>query len=375
MISARSAFFRPTWAEVNLAAIAANLKAIRSRVRPARVLFVVKGNAYGHGLAAVGRCAQNEGLVWGLGVSSVEEGIAARQAGVRLPVLVLGSLYPFESFEAAIEHRLTPTVASVEGARKLKEAARKARATRPVACHLKLDTGMGRIGMRWPTGLDVVRSILAEPSLRLEGVYTHMAASDTSRAFTLQQLAIFERARRDILALGAKPLFHAANSAAALNMPASRLDLVRPGIAVYGLLGKGLTPALRLKSRIVFIKNVRAHTPISYGLGFRTRRPSRIATLPIGYADGVPRALSNKADVLVQGRRCPIVGAITMDMLMIDVTGLAGVRVGEEAVLLGRQGRQEITAGELARRAGTISYEIVTSVSARVPSVYVAERS
>jgi alanine racemase len=345
---------------------------MKSCIGRSRILFVIKGNAYGHGLAAVGRAAEASGLVYGLGVSSIEEGIAVRDAGVKLPILVLGSLYPFESFQAALEYRLTPTVASLEGARRLKEAARKSGRTQRIPCHLKLDTGMGRIGVRWPAGLQVVESILAEPQLHLQGVYTHFACAETNRAFTMLQLKSFLQARRDILQLGARPLFHAANSAAAIKVPPSRLDMARPGLAVYGLFGKGFRPVLGLKSRIVFIKNVKSRTPLSYGGTFRTRRPSRIATLPIGYADGVPRSLSNKAQVLVQGHRCPVAGTITMDMLMIDVTGIPGVRVGEEAVLIGRQGRQDISASELAHLAGTIPYELVTGISARVPRLYSA---
>jgi alanine racemase len=371
--SARPRFFRPTWAEVDLGALAANLRSMKTCLGRSRLLFVIKGNAYGHGLAAVSRAAEASGSVFGLGVSSIEEGITVRDAGVRLPILVLGSLYPFESFRAALEYHLIPTVASLEGARRLKEAVRSFGKTQRIPCHLKLDTGMGRIGVRWPAGLQVVESILAEPRLHLQGVYTHFACADTNRAFTLLQLKTFLQARHDILQLGGHPFFHAANSAAAIKIPSSRLDMARPGLAVYGLFGRDFRPVLSLKSRIVFIKNVKARTPLSYGGTFRTRRPSRIATLPIGYADGVPRSLSNRAQVLVQGRRCPVAGTISMDMLMIDATGIPGVRVGEEAVLIGRQGRQEISAPELAQLAGTIPYEIVTGISARVPRLYAAK--
>ena len=369
-MSSRPRFFRPTWAEVDLKALTSNLRSIQSRVGRSRVLFVIKGNAYGHGLAAVSRAAQASGLVYGLGVSSVEEGVMVRDAGVKLPILVLGSLYPFESFQAALEYRLTPTVASLDGARQLKEALRQSSKTQHVACHLKLDTGMGRIGVRWPAGMHVVESILAEPRLQLQGVYTHFACAEPNRAFTMSQLKQFLLARHDILHLGIHPLFHAANSAAALKIPTTRLDMVRSGGAAYGLFSNHLKPVMSLKSCIVFIKNVKSQTPLSYDGTFRTRRPSRIATLPIGYADGVPRTLSNKACVLVRGRRCPIVGTITMDMLMIDITGIPQVQVGEEAVLIGRQGAQDISIFDLADLAGTIPYEIATGISARVPRLY-----
>jgi len=261
------------------------------------------------------------------------------------------------------------------------EAAKKAyapaRRFRPLRCHLKLDTGMGRIGVSWPAGLRVAERLRDERGVELEGVYTHLACADADPVFTRLQLERFREALKGLSQAGVRiPLAHAANSAAALLHPASRFDLVRPGLLAYGLFGEGFEPVLSLKTRVVFLKNVRAGTPLSYGALYRTRRPSRIATLPIGYADGLPRLLSIPrqgrpgAAALVRGRRCPIVGAVSMDMTLLDVTGVPDVRVGEEAVLIGRSGSEEVTASELAGWARTIPYEVVTGLKARVPRVY-----
>ena len=363
-------FFRPTWAEVDLNALLFNQRRFKA-LMPAgtKVMFVVKGDAYGHGAIPLARWTQERrGADW-LGVSSVEEGIALREAGVRMPILVLGSLYPFETFLAGVQYQLTPTVASLEGAQRLAEVARLV--GRPVRCHLKLDTGMGRIGMGWPSGLAVARTIRATEGLSLEGVYTHLACADSDPEFTRLQLRRFKAALADIARAGIRVrLRHAANSAAALRTPASRLDLVRPGLALYGLAGSGFKPVLTLKTRLVYLKTVQAGSPIGYGATYRARRRSRIATLPIGYADGLPRLLSNRGKVLVRGAACPIVGMISMDMAMIDVTAVPGARVGDEAVLIGGAGAGRIGFGDWARWSKTIPYEVATRLGSRVPRVY-----
>lgn len=364
-------FFRPTWAEVDLRRLKTNLRAFRSRLpRGTRLMFVVKGNAYGHGAAAAAAAAESSGLADWLGISSVEEGIALREARVRLPMLVLGSLYPFESFLAAVEYGLTPTVSSLEAAQRL--AAVSKRLGRRVRCHLKIETGMGRIGMSPQAALGVVQYLLGQRSVAIEGIYTHLSCAETSPVFTRAQLLKFKKALSAIMGLGCRPaLRHAANSAAALKFSESRWDMVRPGIALYGLYD-GFEPVLSLKSKVVFIKNVPKGTPISYGAAFRTRRPSRIATVPVGYADGISRALSNRGRVLLGGRRCPIIGRVTMDMLMVDATRSPQVRVGDEAVLIGSQNGGRITAQEIARTLGTIPYEVTSAISARVPRVYLS---
>ncbi|MFI5346309.1 MAG: alanine racemase [Elusimicrobiota bacterium] len=361
-------FFRPTWAEVDTAAIERNLRRIRAKMAPGvKIMFVVKGNAYGHDAALCARAAQRSRSADWLGVSSVEEGVALRDAGVRLPILVLGSLYPFESVLAAVAHDLTPAVASLESARRLVEVAQKLQ--RRVDCHVKVDTGMGRIGAGPEAALGIVRYLSRLKAVRVQGIYTHLADAENGAQFTALQLKRFRSVIAVLTREGIRPpLVHAANSAGALKRPGSRFDLVRPGLAAYGLY-PGFEPALTLKSKIIFLKTVPKDTPISYGGTWRARRPSRVATLPIGYADGYARALSNKASVLVGGRRCPVVGRVTMDQTMIDVTSVPSTRVGDDAVLIGRQGRAEIGATELARLCGTIPYETATAISARVPRV------
>ncbi|OGS12698.1 MAG: alanine racemase [Elusimicrobia bacterium RIFOXYA2_FULL_58_8] len=364
-----TSIFRPTRAEVRLSAVRKNLQKIKVAAGPARVLFVVKANAYGHGAAALAGLAEREKLAWGFGVSSVEEGLALRSAGIKNPVLVLGSLYPFESFVEAINAGLTVTIASLDAARQVKEAA--AKLGKKAVCHIKLETGMGRIGARKPSVLKIYDELSGSGDVSVEGMYTHLSSADCDPEYTGLQLSIFGETAAGLEDRGARGLvLHAANSGAALKCPVSRMDMVRCGIAAYGL-ADGFEPALALKSRIVFVKNVREGAFISYDKSFRAGRPMKIATIPAGYGDGYLRRFSNRADILVGGRRCRVLGNVTMDMVMADVTAVKEAAVGSEAVLLGRQGGQEITAQELAGLADTITYEIVTLISARVPRVYV----
>lgn len=361
-------FFRPTWAEVDLAAVERNLRRIRAKM-PAgvKVMFVVKGNAYGHDAALCALAAQRSRAADWLGVSSVEEGVALRDAGARLPILILGSLYPFESVLAAVAHDLTPIVASQESARRLAEVAQKL--GRRVDCHVKVDTGMGRIGAGPEAALGVARYLSRLKAVRVQGIYTHLADADGDSSFTAEQLKRFRRVLSALDREGLRPpLVHAANSAGALRHPGARFDLVRPGLAAYGLY-PGFEPALTLKSKIVFLKTVAKGTPVSYGRTWRAKRPSRVATLPIGYADGYARAFSNRASVLAGGRRCPVIGRVTMDQTMIDVTGVPEARVGDDVVLIGRQGRAEVGVPELSRLRGTIPYETAAAISSRVPRV------
>jgi alanine racemase len=293
--------------------------------------------------------------------------VALREAGVKLPVLVLGSLYPFESFLAAAEFELTPTVASLESARRLAAAAEKLK--RRVACHLKIETGMSRIGVRPAAAAGVAAYLAERPLVRVEGVYTHFSCAESDAAFTRRQLALFRDALKAVSQFVRVPLRHAANSEGALRYPAGRYDMVRPGLAIYGNV-RGFEPVLSLKTKVVFLKTVPKGTAIGYGATFRAREVSRIATVPVGYADGFPRGLSNKGSVLLRGRRCPIVGNISMDMAMVNATGAPAVAVGDDAVLIGAQGRERITAGELASALGTIPYEVTCAISSRVPRVY-----
>ena len=279
----------------------------------------------------------------------------------------LGSLYPFESVLAAAAHDLTPIVASLESARRVAEAAMRLRRT--INIHVKVDTGMGRIGLRPEAALSLLRELTALKGIRVQGLYTHMAKAEDDRAFTGRQLSAFQKVLKALDKEGLRPpLVHAANSAAALRHAGARFDLVRPGLAAYGLY-EGFAPVLSLKSKIVYIKTVPKSATVSYGATWRAKRDSRIATLPIGYGDGYPRSLSNKASVLVGGKRCPVVGRVTMDQIMIDVTDAPRARVGDDVVLIGRQDGSSVTAAELARLSGTIPYETATALSSRVPRV------
>jgi len=363
-------FFRPTWAEIDLGALVGNLRLLRKRVGPrVKIMFVVKANAYGHDAVLCSLAAQKARAADWLGVSSVEEGLALRTAGVKLPILILGSLYPFESVLAAAAHDLTPIVASLESAKRVAEAALRLR--RKINIHVKVDTGMGRIGLRPEAALALMRDLSRLKGIKVQGIYTHMAKAEDDAAFTTRQLKAFNGVVKSLTAEGLRPpLVHAANSAATLRQPGARYDLVRPGLAAYGLY-EGFDPVLTLKSKIVYIKTAPAGATVSYGATWRAKRVSRIATLPIGYGDGYPRALSNRASVLVGGKRCPVVGRVTMDQTMIDVTGAPGARVGDDAVLIGRQNGASVAAAELARLCGTIPYETATALSSRVPRVAV----
>ena len=360
--------YRPTWAEISLSAIRNNLKKLAAIAAPAKILFIVKANSYGHGASVLARMAEKEELVSYFGVSSVEEGAELRKSGIKKPILVLGSLYPFRTIVAAIRHKLTITVASADMARQLIQASNKLR--RKVECHLKLETGMGRIGARRPAAVKIYRMLSASQYVHLSGMYTHFSSADCSEEYTRKQLAIFLETKAELEKNGAKDLlYHASATSGLLNFKEARFDIVRPGIASYGL-AEGFIPALSWKSRIVFIKNVREGTAISYGRTFIADKPMRIATIPVGYADGYRRAFSNKADVLICGKRCRVLGRVTMDMIMADITEVPKAHIGSHVVLIGRQGKEEITADDLAGIADTISYEVFTGISERVPRIY-----
>ena len=369
---------RPTHAEIDLSAIAANVAlACRLAGPETRVMAVVKADAYGHGAVPVARVALAAGATW-LGVAIPEEAVPLRAAGIASRILVLGPVAP-EQAELVADHDLEQCVCDPAQAEALDRAAR-ARG-RVLALHLKVDTGMGRVGLRPREVRGVAEKIRALPSVRLAGLMTHFADAEAEEpGFAREQLARFADAARDLPAVpqGGMPLRHAANSAALLFLPESRLDLVRPGIMLYGYHPRGprggpeppLRPALRLRTAISQIRDVAQGESVSYGRTFVAPRDLRVATLPVGYADGCGRLLSNRGQVLIRGQRVPIVGRVCMDMTMVDVSGLPDVRVGDEAVLIGRQGADEITADEVAELQGTISYEILCRIGPRVPRIY-----
>jgi alanine racemase len=354
---------RPTRAEIDLGALVENAAGVKARVGGAGVLAVIKADGYGHGAVAAARALTARAPIAGLAVSLAEEGVELRRAGVTGPILVMGGVYGGAHRElSALD--LVPVVSD------LADVEAFARAGRPVPVHVKLDTGMARLGVR-PEHLDeFLDGIEQFPNVRIVGFMTHLASADTDPELTRLQLARLRAALPRVRARAHGPLLvHAANSAALLGFPESHLGAVRPGLALY-------TGVLRFVTAIAQLRDLVAGDTVSYGAHYRAAGPTRIATLPIGYADGYPRRLGAPVagaptDVLVRGRRCPVVGAVCMDMLMVDVTALgAEVAVGDEVVLVGRQGAEEITAAELAARAGLIEYEILCGVSKRVPRRY-----
>lgn len=360
---------RPAWAEIDLQAYKHNLQKVRRLVGPeVKILALLKADAYGHGALPLGLFAQKNQLCQFFGVASVEEGMALRKGGITLPILILGSLYPFEAFEYAIENDLSVAIASQEAAQAVIKAARKL--GKRARCHIKLDSGMGRIGTRSGRVMQVVQTLAAEKLIELEGLFTHLSSVDTDKAYTEEQIRIFKDTMQQVRTQHiAVKIFHMAASPAILLRPDTYCDMVRAGHAAFGL-EDGFKPLLSLKSRIVFLKNVTAGASISYNRSFIAPHDMKVATIAFGYGDGYPRALSNKAEVLIQGKRCRILGNITMDMCMVDVTKIPTPRVGDEVVLIGGQGTEKILARELAGKAGTIDYEITTALMPRVPRIY-----
>ena len=364
---------RSVWAEIDLAAIEHNVKEIRRWVKPtAKLCAVVKADGYGHGALPAAKAALASGADC-LAVAIVSEALELRQAGLDVPILVLGYTPP-EQAETVITNDITQTVFSLEVARALSAAAVSQGRTAKV--HIKVDTGMGRVGIRPQESGEFAVAVNSLPNVEIEGIYSHFAASDSSdKAFTLQQFKRFLAAVERVEARGIRiPIRHIANSAAVLDLPETHLDMIRPGIILYGLWPSeevrhqlDLRPAMKLKAQVGFVKAVPTGTPISYGLAFYTQRPSRIATLPVGYADGWARSLANRAKVLVKGQRATVVGRICMDQCMVDVTDIAGVRAGDEALLFGGD---ELPVEEVARHMGTIHYEVICMIGKRVPRSY-----
>lgn len=369
--------FRPTWVEVDLGAVRDNVAELVRLARPAEMLAVVKADAYGHGAVPVSRAAIDAGVTW-LGVALVEEGAELREGGVDAAVLVLSEPAP-EAAAEVVERRLTPVVYTEGGIEALAKAVADRGRGEPLPVHLKLDTGMHRVGAAPADVLRLAERIAQHRELRLEGVCTHFAVADEpENPYTAEQLERFEEVLAALDRAGVRPpLVHSANSAGLLTAPRSYCNLVRAGIAVYGiapapeLAGRArLRPALALKARVSHVKALDAGARLSYGLRYQLDRAAVIATVPIGYADGVPRNLAAAGgEVLVGGRRHRIAGTITMDQLMVDM-GEEQVSVGDEVVLIGRQGDAEVTAQEWAQRLGTIAYEVVCGIGPRAPRVY-----
>ena len=376
-------------AEIDLKAIAHNVKELRRITHPkARLMAVVKANGYGHGAVEVARCALQNGAA-ALGVARIEEGIQIREAGVRAPILIFGYT-PSQLAADLLEYDLSQTVYALASALALSRAA--VLLGKEIKVHLKVDTGMGRLGLlpqnfksnhSAAINADAIQEALTIASLtglELEGIFTHFATADSSdKSYADKQIDLFMNFLTRLHQAGLNPsLRHAANSAALIDLPQAHLDMVRPGIAIYGLYPSDevnkkkaeLKPAMTLKTSIVHLKKVPAGFYVSYGLTHKTQKPTTIATVPVGYADGFNRLLSSRGQMLVHGQRVPIIGRVCMDLTMLDVGSIENVQVGDEVVIFGKQGNETLTVDEMALLLNTINYEIVSTITARVPRVY-----
>ncbi len=371
---------RPTWAEISLPNLTHNYNLIKSVLPPqTQLMAVVKANAYGHGAVECARALEPY-CDW-FGVALVEEGMELRAAGITRPILCLGGFWHGQA-ETVVRHHLTPVLFRLDAAEELHEQA--AQAQRIVDYHLKVDTGLGRLGVPLAELSTFVRALRKFPSLKLDGLLTHFAEAEASdHAFTDLQIERFHEALRIVSDAGFAPTWkHLANSAGIHAHPSAWGNLARTGAAMYGFTRDVLAsepeafavkPVLSLHSRIIHLKTVPAGTTLGYGRTFTTTRDSRIATIPIGYADGFQRAHSNNAEVIVRGQMAPIVGRVSMDLTILDVTEAGGVELGDEVILLGEQNGLRISAEDLAAQIGTISYEIACNISARVPRFYDTE--
>jgi alanine racemase len=365
-----------TWVEVDLDRFTANLAALRSLLGEGQgILLVVKADAYGHGAIEIAEAAEREGVAI-LGVATLHEGIQLRRAGCRLPIVALSPLLIAEVDEA-VAHDLGPSVCDLEFAAALSDSA--VRAGRAIRCHVEIDTGMGRTGVAEREAEEFLTRLVSYPGLRLASVYTHFPDADAEDlAFSEAQEGRFRALVDRLAARGVRvPRVHAANSAGTLNLPGARFDWVRPGLVAYGHVpphartALPVKPVMSLKSRIVQLRDVPAGVPISYGRTFVTGRPSRIGVVAIGYGHGYSWLLSNRGHVLVGGARAPIVGRVTMDLTMVDVTDIPGVRVGDEVVLFGDQGESALPLEEVARGCETLPYEVMCTIGKRVTRIFV----
>ncbi len=382
MTSPADKLLRPTWVEISLSKLRGNAERVRKLAGRRKVMAVVKADAYGHGAVPIAKSLASCGIHW-FGVATVEEALELREAGIEQPILLLGGLYMSDPAHL-IEYRLTPSVSSTARLDTYAECAR--RHAQPIEFHLKLDTGMGRLGLppdRLTSFLEHYRTLRG---LELTGFFTHLAsAEDLVASQTDEQSGCFEAALRELCSFGIEPEWvHVSNSAALFARRTFPENLVRIGALLYGYClplnlpaGERLPetpsfePVLTFKSRVVYLKDVPSGTPLGYGAAFHTRRPSRMATVPVGYADGLSRALSNRGRAIVHDHCARIVGNISMDLTLLDVTDIPGVSVGDEVFLLGKSDHCSITALEIAEQIGTVPYEVLCSIGKRVPRIYV----
>jgi alanine racemase len=365
------------WSEIDIDALRRNVARTRSLVGPdVKILLTIKADAYGHGAPRIGRAATSEGIDM-LGVATLHEGIELRCAGIQVPILILSPSLISE-IDEILEWDLSPTVSDMRFARALSFSASR---SRKVRVHVEIDTGMTRAGINQDEACDFLRALAGLSGIEVEGLYTHFPATHGEDSeYMDSQIRSFTSIVDTLRAEGLEfPLRHTANSAAIVQNPGSHFNMVRPGGMIYGMFpspglnGVGLEPVMSFRSRVVNVKDVKKGKTVSYGRTYRLSRNSRVAAVAVGYGHGFARSLSNNGNLLVRGKRAPIVGMVTMDVTLIDVSDIPGVAVGDEVVIFGRQADDEITVYEIAERCNTISYEVTCSIGKRVPRVYIAE--
>ncbi|MBU1062171.1 MAG: alanine racemase [Candidatus Omnitrophica bacterium] len=369
-------FYRPTFAEIDLGAIRYNLRKIKQIIRKdTKVMGVVKADAYGHGMREVSKAIVKEGVDY-LGVASLDEAKELREGGIESKIIVLGTILP-EEIEGVLRYNVIQTVSDLNIARRLSELG-QAR-NKLIKAHIKIDTGMGRIGFWHEEAVGFVKRINGLKNIVIEGIFTHFPSAEENSSFTHRQLKDFRTLIEKLRSCNIDiPLKHISNSIALVDFEDSHMNMVRPGLIMYGLYPRGglrselgLKPALKLKTKAVYVKPIAKGRSISYGRTFITEKDTKIATIPVGYGDGYSRYLSNRAHVLIKGKRAPIVGKVCMDMSMVDVGHIKNVRSGDDVVLIGTQGKEIITVEELAKLTNTIPYEVVCNIGRRVPRVYI----
>ena len=367
-------------ARIHMDALEKNLASMKANMQPqTKMIGVIKADAYGHGAVAVAQCMEKKEYVWGFATATVEEAISLREAGITRPILILGFTFP-EDYEKMALLEIRPADFTTQMAAQMAEAAQKTGKTMKI--HLKVDTGMGRIGLYDDErGVATACEIAAMKGLEIEGLFTHFARADeTDLSPAKIQLSRYLNFRKALEDKGIHiPVSHVSNSAGIMRFPEANLDVVRAGITLYGLFPSDevkedpvfLSPLMELKSHVAYVKEVSEKTAISYGGTFVADKTMRVATIPVGYADGYPRSLSNKGWVLIHGHKCPILGRVCMDQFMVDVTDVPAVQVLDEVTLLGCDGEEKITAEMLGNLSGRFNYELVCDISKRVPRVYV----
>lgn len=370
------------YAAVNLDAVLYNLENMKKNISEnTKIIAVLKADGYGHGAVPIAREIQSLPYIWGIAVATVEEGMELRNAGIQKPILILGYTYE-EDYDTIVREDFRPAVFKKSMAQKLSQAAVKA--GKPVNIHIKIDTGMTRIGYRDPQrDVPEILEISRLPGIRIEGLFTHFARADeTDPAPAYRQLEKYGEFLEKLEAAGLSiPLKHCSNSAGIIRIPEANLDAVRAGVILYGMYPSDevekepvpLKPAMEIKSHIAYIKTVEPGTQVSYGGTYTTQRPTRIATIPVGYADGYARGLSNRGSVLIHGRRAPILGRVCMDQFMVDVTEIPEAKELDEATLLGKDGEDCITMEELGDLSGRFNYEFACCISKRVPRIYIKD--